>query len=367
VAPSVAIVHDYLTQRGGAERVVLAMLAAFPDAPVYTSVYEPATTFPEFRDHDVRTLWTDSLGPLHADHRRGLALYPFAFGARRIDADVVLCSSSGFAHGVATSGRKVVYCHTPARWLYEDAERYLTGWCPAVGRFARALGGPLRQWDRRAARSADVTLANSSTVRDRIARAYDVDAELLPPPVSIDLTGEQRAVSGVAPGFLLSVGRLLAYKHMDAVADAMAALPDHHLVIAGTGPEQAHLEALAGPNVSLTGEVDDAQLRWLYAHCAGVVSAAWEDFGLTPLEAAAYGKPAAVLRRGGFLDTVVEDVTGVFFDEPTPSAIAEGIMRLTQRHWDAGALADHGVRFNEETFCTRLACAAGVAREAASL
>lgn len=355
-----ALVHDYLTQKGGAERVVLAMLEAFPDAPLYTSVYDPDATFPEFRRHDVRPLWTDKVPGLRRDHRRGLLLYPFAFSGLTVDAEVTVCSSSGFAHGVKATGRKLVYCYTPARWLYDEADAYLAAWSPPVRALARTLTGPLRRWDQRAACSADQVVTSSAAVHDRIRRTYRLDATVLPPPLPVLSAGPQRPLAGVEPGFLLSVGRLLAYKHVDAVVAALAELPDHRLVVVGTGPERDRLAAMAGSSVTFAGEVDDAELRWCYASCAALVSASFEDYGLTPIEAAAHGKPAAVLRRGGFLDTVVEGETGVFFDDPHPPAIADAVDKLLATTWDAAHLAEHAAGYSPAGFAEQLrALAAG--------
>ena len=140
--PEIAIVHDYLTQRGGAERVVLSILKMYPDAPLFTAVYNPDGTYPEFADYDVRPLWTNRVGALRRDHRRGLLIYPLAFSALKVDTDVVVCSSSGFAHGVRTTGRKVVYCYTPPRWLYDEAHTYLAGWpTPVAGLVPRGTSG----------------------------------------------------------------------------------------------------------------------------------------------------------------------------------------------------------------------------------
>lgn len=361
VPGTVAIVHDYLTQRGGAERVVLAMASAFPGAPIYTSLYEPGETFPEFADLDVRPLWTNRIAALRRDHRRGLPLYPLAFSGLKIDADMVICSSSGFAHGVRTSGCKIVYCYTPARWLYDQAGTYLAGWSPMVRLAARAVGGPLRAWDGNAIRSADVVLTSSTAVRDRIAAAYGIDAEVVPPPAPAPArsAGLASAVPGVEPGFVLCVSRLLAYKNVDAVVQAFALLPDVRLVVVGEGPERQFLDALAGPNVSFLGRVNDAELAWLYANCVGIVSASREDFGLTPIEAAASGKPAAVLRYGGFLDTVLEGKTGVFFNEPVPAEIAGALRELLKGSWDVVSIAQRAEEFSEASFARHLHAAAG--------
>jgi glycosyltransferase involved in cell wall biosynthesis len=357
--PEIAIVHDYLTQRGGAERVVLSMLRMFPDAPLYTALYEPATTYPEFADYDVRPMWTNRLPFLRHDHRRGLLLYPLAFSGLRVDADVVLCSSSGFAHGIRTRGRKVVYCYTPPRWLYQEASTYLAGWPRPVSRLVGAAGPTLRRWDKRAAASADMYITSSVAVRERIGKTYGIDAKVVAPAVHPLADGASRSVPGIDPGFMLCVSRLLAYKNLDAVSSAFEQLPDNRLVIVGTGPEGGRLTATAGPNVAILGSVDDEELAWLYTNCAGVVAAAHEDFGLTPVEAAACGKPVAALRSGGFLDTVVEGTTGVFFDQADPPSIASAVRGLLEYPWDSESIEGHAGFFEETVFANRLRAAVG--------
>jgi glycosyltransferase involved in cell wall biosynthesis len=348
-----AIVHDYLTQRGGAERVVLSMLRAFPTAPVYTSLYLPDGTFDEFRGVEIRTSFLDRFSLLRRHHRLALPLLAPAFSHMRLEADVTLCSSSGWAHGVDSRGPKVVYCHTPARWLYQS-DRYLRG----RGRLARAalhlLAAPLRRWDRRAAGSADRYLANSTAVRERIRTLYGIEAELLPPPPALDPGGPHRALDGLEPGFFLCVSRLLPYKNVDAVAAAFARLPAERLAVVGSGPDMDGLSHRAPRNVVLLGSVSDDELRWLYANSLAVVAASYEDFGLTPIEAATFGKPSVVLRWGGFTDTVVDGLTGVFFESPEPAAIAEAVRAALRENWRIETLQQHAAAFSERRFVDRL-------------
>ena len=350
---SVALVHDYLTQRGGAERVVLSMLEAFPDAPVYTSFFEPSLTFPEFSAGRVRTLPLNRLRPLRSRHRLALPLLAAAFSRLDVAADVVICSSSGWAHGARTAGRKVVFCHTPARWLYQQ-DLYLRG-RPALARATFAALRPvLAAWDRRAAASAHRYVVNSTAVRARVRDLYGIDAEVLAPPYGLDPNDTQSPVEGLQPGFFLCVSRLLPYKNVDAVVAAFADLPGERLVVVGDGPDEAEIRRLGGPNVRLLGTMSDEKLRWLYGHCTGLVAAAYEDFGLTPLEAAAFGKPTAALRWGGFLDTLVEDATGVFFAQPRPGDIAVAVRRLRSCRWSGPTLRAHAERFGERRFIERL-------------
>ena len=160
-------------------------------------------------------------------------------------------------------------------------------------------------------------------------------------------------LAGVEPGFLLTVGRLLPYKHTAEVIEAFRQLP-RTLVVVGEGPGYARLAAGAPANVRLGGEADDATLRWLYANCAGLVAASREDFGLTPVEAAGFGKPVAALRWGGFLDTVEPEVTGLFFDDANPVAIADTIEELLRRDWDAETIKAHAEAFSEQRFVERI-------------
>ena len=249
--PRVSIVHDYLTQRGGAERVVLSMLSAFPEAELYTSLYEADATFPEFRGVRVRTSPLNRSATLRAHHRAAFPLLAPAFSLTTLESDVTLCSSSGWAHGIRTTGRKIVYCHTPARWLYPDGV-YLEAGLSKSQRFFLDLTGPLlRSWDRRAAATAHRYLTNSTEVRRRIQRHYHRDAEVLPPPPTMKVTDPQRPVEGLEPGYWLCVSRLVPYKHVKAVIAAFADLPGQRLVVAGRGPQEAELRQSAPANVRL--------------------------------------------------------------------------------------------------------------------
>jgi glycosyltransferase involved in cell wall biosynthesis len=347
----VTLVHDYLTQRGGAERVVLEMLRAFPDAVLHTALWDPGDTFPEFGDHDVRVSPLNDVSALRKDHRRALPLLARTFDRMQLAAsDVVLCSSSGWAHGVRTGGRpKVVYCHTPARWLHAPARGRTVGGRPGAAAMS-VLRRPLLSWDERAARSAHCYLANSSVVRERIRSAYDRDAEIVPPPHGLLPDGPERDPGGLAPGFFLVVARLLPYKNVDVVVEATARLPGARLVVVGDGPQRARLQHLAGDRVTFRAGVSDAELRWLYRSAAALVTASYEDFGLTPLEANAFGRPVVALRAGGHLDTVEPDRSGVLVEAPDPRSFAAAMRRCAQATWSPQVLVAHAERFARQRF-----------------
>src|SRR3954447_17774092 len=242
----IALAHDYLNQRGGAERVALELAQMWPEAPLYTSLYRPESTFPGFRSVDVRTSFLDRL-PGDRAFRSLFPLYPAAFRSLSpIDADLLITSTSGWAHRltVRPDARHVVYCHNPARWLY--GEQYL-GASSAKQMAIAPLLAPLRRWDRNAARRADLYVANSKLTRRRIRAAYGIDAEVMPPPVDVDRfrptpRGER----------LLVVSRLMPYKRVDLVVEA-ATRGGLGLDVVGVGPALDDLRKMAGPTITFHG------------------------------------------------------------------------------------------------------------------
>ena len=363
--PRVAIAHDYLTQRGGAEKVVLSMSRAFPNAPIYTLLYDPAETYPEFADRDIRVSPLNTLGFFRRNHRVALPILPLAAQSMFVDADVVVTSSSGWAHGFGTRGRKLVYCHTPARWLYVR-DIYL-GERPRISARAALAGTSwyLRAWDRRAAMSCDRHMAVSSVIQGRIADAYGIAADVVPPPVpmSRDRAAEplaevrrwlaEEGVTDPNETFYLCVSRLLPYKNVDAVVRAFAG-SDRRLVIVGRGPETERIRNLKTENVLMLSDLADEQMVWLYQRCRALIAASYEDFGLTPIEAGVWGRPTVALRWGGFLDTVHEGVSGIYFDEPDPQPIAAALDRLEASSFDPDKIRRHVEQFTEERFAQSL-------------
>ncbi|WP_052206884.1 glycosyltransferase [Sinomonas humi] len=357
--PVVAIAHDYLTQRGGAERVVLAMHRAFPEATIYTTLYDPERTYPEFRRARIVTSALNRFPPLRRHHRAALPVLATAASALSVPADVVIASTSGWAHGFRTEGDVLAYCHSPARWLYL-AEQYLgsAGLRSVQGAGLAALKPHLVRWDRRAAWSAERYLANSTVVRERIARVYGVEADILHPPHSVDVTGRRDPVPELEDfvgdgGHFLIVSRLLPYKNVDQAIEAFRGLGERLLVV-GTGPLARALEAARPSNVRLAGLVTDAQMRWAYASAKALIAPSHEDFGITPLEAGAWGKPTIALRAGGYLDTIADGVTGRFIEDPTAEAIRSAVLAFEESDWDHSAIRAHVDRFSEDRFRERL-------------
>ncbi|OFT56234.1 glycosyl transferase family 1 [Brachybacterium sp. HMSC06H03] len=366
MAPSIAIAHDYLTQRGGAERVVLSLAKAFPEAEIHTLFYEPEQTYPEFREMLIRTSGLNRVGAFRRDPRIALPLLASASSRMGIDADVVIASSSGWAHAFPTKGKKIVYCHSPARWLYLPDD-YLGEAGPLdLKRLALKVLTPfLTRWDQRVVQTADQYLANSSVVRERIRRVYGIDAPTLFPPFSPTVAeGGQEPIGelagwagedGTEGGHYLVVSRLQPYKHVDAVIEAFAGMPERRLLVIGRGPEKRRLLDMAPENVRLVEGLSDAQMRWAYGHAAALIAASHEDFGLTPLEAGAHGVPTIALRAGGYLDTVQECMNGAFFDTPKASTIRRAIENHSRGVTpDPQAIRARAEQFSEERFHAEL-------------
>jgi glycosyltransferase involved in cell wall biosynthesis len=338
----VAIVHDYLVQYGGAERVVEALHELWPEAPVYTSMHEPRALPAAFADMDVRTSFMQHLPVVRRQWKLGLPLYPRAFGALDLSGyDLVVSSSSGWAHGVsvAPGAVHVVYCHNPPRWLYRTRSY------GAAERIAAAPLLPLlRRWDRRAARKPTAYVANSAAVRERIFAAYGRHAQVLHPPVR---TSRFRIEE--PDDYYLCASRLNSYKRIDLAIEACRRL-GRRLVVAGDGPARRSLQRSAGGGVEFTGRVDDDALARLLERCRALIVPAEEDFCITAVEAMAAGRPVIAYARGGALETVVPRRTGVLFEPATPESLGDAIRRLELLPIDPGAIRAHARRFDEQRF-----------------
>jgi glycosyltransferase involved in cell wall biosynthesis len=356
----VALVHDYLTQRGGAERVALTLTKAFERAPLYVTLYNQSATYGEFADIDVRVSWLNKIKFLRRNHRLALPLLPAAVSSLKIDADLVVVSSSAFGHGITTDAPILVYCHTPPRFVYLSDEYLGTG---AIGRLINSaltvFKPAFRRFDQKAAKRATAYLSNSSVVRERIGEVYGIEAPVLFPPHSIDQSGQRDAIPevlakfGDAP-FCLVVSRLLPYKNVDKVVEAFRSLPNQRLVIVGSGPLAAQLQSALPDNAVMVSGISDSQMRWVYANAEFLMAPSYEDFGLTVIEAAAWGVPAVALRAGGYLDTVVENQTGIFFDTPDANKIAAAIERAYASKWDRAAVREHADKFSEANFIEQI-------------
>jgi glycosyltransferase involved in cell wall biosynthesis len=350
--PAVALAHDYLTQRGGAERALLALARAFPDAPLHTTVHESSTTYDDFTRREIHTTPLQRIGPLRRNPRLALPLLAPVVSRHHVDAAVTICQTTGWAHGLPVSGAKIVYAHNTPRWLYQRSE-YLANLPRWYGWGLTPLSPALRRWDGRAAAGADVVIAGSGVAQARIRANWNRDAEVIYPPPGLSADGPRTPVRDIEPGFLLSVARLLPYKRVDVILDAVAGLDDTRLVVVGEGPDAARLAARAPGGTRFLPSVDDAELRWLYANASALVTAAQEDFGLTPLEAMGFGTPVVAIAAGGFLETIEHEISGLHFDAPDARSLRVALRRAELHDWNRDALRARAEEFSERAYAAR--------------
>jgi len=351
----IAIVHDYLNQRGGAERVVASLHRIFPEAPIFTSFVDPESLWPGLRDADIRTTWMQGLPGIRRHFKKYLPMYARAFESIDLTGfDVVLSSSSAFAKGVLKpeGALHVCYCYTPMRFVW-DYDRYVEreGFGPLTRKTLPFLISRLKQWDLKTRDRPDCYIAISGVVRERIREYYGRDAEVIFPPVDVS----RFAPSGDVEEFYLVVSRLNPYKRIDLAVETFndLGLP---LKIIGEGPDRNALEEMAGPGVEFLGRLDDEAVAGYYSRCRALIFPGIEDFGIVPLEANAAGRPVIAYRAGGALDTVVEGVTGVFFDEPAPAALAAAVelVESSLERFDPEAIRAHALGFDECVFTEKI-------------
>lgn len=351
----IAIVHDYLVQMRGGERVVAVLHRTFPDATIYTSAYSAAATGMAFRSADLRTSFMQHLPGIIRHYRSYLPLYPLAFRFDLSRYDVIISSSSGWAHGVRSHPGQVhlCYCYTPARWLW-DLDHYLSR--ERLGRGAKVILAPLirvlRKRDLKAAQGPDRYIAISEYIAERIRRVYQREPLVLYPPVATQRFREARVAN--PDEYFLVVCHLSRYKRVDLAVRACSEL-GLPLKVAGVGPDYQELRRQAGPTVQFLGHVDDDELPPLMARCRAFILPGQEDFGIAPVEAMAAGRPVIAYGGGGALETVKEGVTGLFFREQTVESLARVLADFAHHHWDSARIQAHAAKFDEKVFSDRFA------------
>ena len=345
----VALVHDYLNQMGGAERVLLSLHNLYPQAPIYTSIYEPSRVDKRFRTMDLRTSFLQGMPLVKRHHQPFLPLFPLAIESFDLrEYDLVISDSSAFAKGIITrpDALHICYCHTPMRWAwnyqdYVERER--------LGRLARTMLPPfitwLRQWDYATAARVDYFIANSPVVQARIAKYYRRESAYIPPPVD----ASRFSVAASHEDYFLIVSRLVPYKRIDLAVQAFTTL-GLPLRVIGAGRDEARLRKLAGKNVRFMGRLSDADVRQQMAGCRAFLFPGEEDFGITPLEAQASGRPVIAYGAGGARATIVPGVTGLFFDTQTPQALADTVRAFRDEDFDPQTIRRHAEEFSEERF-----------------
>lgn len=347
----IAIVTDWLTNRGGAERVVLTLADLFPNADIYTSVFKPKV-FPELKDRNVYTSFLQTM-PLGKRHQLWPTLRPRAFEEFNLDNyDIVISSASAEAKGVITKPETlhICYCHTPTRYYWSHYHYYLEhpeyGPLNGIVRWIMPkLIHNLRLWDRVAADRVDVFIANSKTTAARIRKYYEANSTVIYPPLDAHRFNISREIGD----YYLVVGRQTGYKRTDIAIEAFNRL-GWPLKVAGMGPALKKWMMKAKRNIEFLGKVDDAEVAELMSRCQGLVFPGEEDAGIVILEAQAAGRPVVAYRSGGATETVVEGKTGIFFDEQTAASLMAAVKKHSQTNWHPSAIREHALLFDISVF-----------------
>ena len=351
--PKIAVVHDNFAQMGGAERVAEEIYQLLPGATLHTTVALPQLLSPGLRNARIRTTWMQHLPALKRYFRHYFLLYPLAIeGMNLSDYDLIVSSCFGYAKGVRkrAGAIHVCYCHAPMRWIWRyDEYSARAGFGGITRRLLPRLLSGLKRWDLRASKQPDYFIANSQFVADRIKRAYGREATVIPPPIDVS----RFQIAETTEYYYLVLSRLLAYKRVDLAVEACTRL-NRPLVVIGDGPARAQLEKLAGRSVKFLGWQNDEAVARYAARCRALLFPGEEDFGMTPLEVNAAGRPAIAYRSGGALETVVEGHTGLFFDDPTTDSLVQAIADFETRSWDSLALRHHAEKFSRAVFAARL-------------
>lgn len=347
----IALVFDWMTNPGGAEKVNKVLHQMFPDAPIFTSIFNQ-DKLKGFEKAAINTSFIQRLPFAKTKHQYYLGLMPYAYELFDLSSfDIVISSSHACAKGVITKPETlhVCYCHTPMRYAWDNWHSYIKDYKmnPIFKSIGKKRIHKLRMWDRLAADRVDYFIANSNTTKKRIEKYYNRPSTVIHPMVDIS----KFTPSSQPKGYFLAVGRLIPYKKFDLIVETFnrIGLP---LKIVGTGIMEDELRRNAKGNIEFLGQVSDKELSQLYSECEALIFPQLEDFGITPLEAMASGRPVIAFHGGGALDTIIEDKTGIFFDNQTPQDLAEAIEQYQKdkKKFKPETLREHASTFDTRVF-----------------
>ncbi len=345
----IAIVHDFLNQYGGAEKVVETLHEIYPDAPIFTTIFQAKKLPPMFSTFDIRTSFMQNLPFLNRHFKKYLLLFPHAVERLNLEEfDLVISSSSAFAKGVITSKKTchICYCYSPMRFVW-DAEYYFSqeNMNPFYRLFLPWTLSRLKRWDIITAKRVDYFIGISAHIRQRIKSAYDRDADVIYPPVDLS----SFYISNEYGDYFLVLSRLNAYKRIDLVVEAFnrLSLP---LIIIGTGPYEKILKNNAKKNIKFLGRISQNEVSRYLSRCRGLIFPGIEDFGIAPVEAMASGRPVIAYAEGGSLETVLDGITGLFFKEQTPESLIETINTFEEMEFNPQKIRQHAEQFDKEIF-----------------
>ncbi len=349
----VAIVHDFFCNLGGADQVVAVLHQLFPQAPIHTLLVSDRTRGAELlRGMDLRVSFIQHLPFARRWHEPYLPLFPLAVESFNLTGyDLVLSSSHVCAKGVIPPPESLhlCYCYTPARYAWDLYPVYTQRLNTLVKLYVAVVMHRLRAWDVSTCSRVDHFIAISKFVAQRIQRYYRRSATVIYPPVDTEFftPGE------VGKDYFLVVSRLTAYKRIELAVQAFNQLNTRLLVI-GDGPERRRLQAMARPNIHFLGSVPREQVRDYMRSCRALIFPGKEDFGITPVEVQATGRPVVAYGGGGALETVVDGVTGVFFEEQTPEALCEAMSQVSRISLDQDVIRRHALQFDRKVFSRKM-------------
>jgi len=346
----VALVHDYLNQYGGAERVLEALCQVFPKAPIYTLLYDEKKTGYAFASRRIYTSFLQKIPFLKSHHRSFLMLMPLAIEQFDLsEFDLVFSDSASYAKGVITrpSTLHICYCHTPIRYAWDDSHKYIEefGYPSFIKKVIPFFMNYIRLWDEQAALRVDKFIANSNFVARRIKKYYHQDCEVIYPPVKTDLF----YISPDKKDYFLLAGRFLPYKRFDLAIEAFNHL-GWPLMVIGDGPERKKLQRMSNSNIKFIGLVSDQKLKKYYAQCQAFIFPQEEDFGITAIEAMASGRPVIAYQSGGVMETVKEGITGLFFKQQTAKSLIAALKRFRPQDFNPRIIRQYALAFDQEVF-----------------
>lgn len=358
----VALVHDYLNQYGGAERVLETFCEMFPDAPIYTLVYDAKLTGFAFEGRKINTSFLQNVPLAASRHRYFPVFMPYAVEQFDLSGyDLVLSDSGSYAKGVITKPNTlhISYCHTPHRYAWDNSHKLIEefGYPRIIRLFGPLFMTYVRLWDEAASERVDYFIANSEFVGRRIRKYYSQDAHVIYPPVNISRfyikAAPTRVGASLAPegreGYFLMVGRMVPYKKFDVAIRAFNKLKIN-LKIIGDGPERKKLEKQAAPNIEFLGLVSEPHLADYYAEAQALIFPQEEDFGVVAAESMAAGRPVIAYRGGGSVEIVKEEEDGIFFEEQTEDSLIDAVRRFRNTEFDPYLIREHAMRFDKERF-----------------
>lgn len=346
----VALVHYWLTNMRGGERVLEAFCEMFPQADIYTHVVDRSKLSDTLNRHQIKTTFVSKLPFAKSQYQKYLPFMPRALEELDLtEYDLVISSESGPAKGVITSpdAFHLCYCHSPMRYIWDLYPHY-QGTAGLLARQAfPGIAHRLRTWDVTSAARVDQFVANSNFVSRRIQKFYRRDSEVVFPPVAVSEFAQARQDG--AGEYYLAAGEMVGYKRFDLVVDAFTKL-GAPLVVVGEGEQMKALQKSAGANVSFVGRVGFSELKRRFGECKALVFPGEEDFGMIPVEVMAAGRPVIAYGKGGALDTVIDGKTGVLFAEQTVDSLINAIEKLEATNFDSNEIIEHAEKFGPDQF-----------------